>query len=97
MLGYIFAIVIILFLIILAIRCICIVPQASAWIVEALGQYRATWGAGLHFKVPIIHRVVKKVSLKEQVADFEPQPVITKDNVTMMVDSVVFFYIFDAK
>ena len=97
MAGVIFGIIVVLLLIILAIRCICIVPQASAWIVEALGQYRATWGAGLHFKVPIIHRVVKKVSLKEQVADFEPQPVITKDNVTMMVDSVVFFYIFDAK
>ena len=97
MAGVIFGIIIVLLLIILAIRCICIVPQASAWIVEALGQYKATWGAGLHFKVPIIHRVVKKVSLKEQVADFEPQPVITKDNVTMMVDSVVFFYIFDAK
>ena len=97
MLGPILGIIIVLLIVILAIRCICIVPQASAWIVEALGQYRATWGAGLHFKVPIIHRVVKKVSLKEQVADFEPQPVITKDNVTMMVDSVVFFYIFDAK
>ena len=97
MAGVILGIIVVLLLIILCIRCICIVPQASAWIVEALGQYKATWGAGLHFKVPIIHRVVKKVSLKEQVADFEPQPVITKDNVTMMVDSVVFFYIFDAK
>lgn len=91
------AIVLLAILLVLAVSCICIVPQASAWIVEALGQYSATWGAGLHFKVPIIHRVAKKVSLKEQVADFEPQPVITKDNVTMMVDSVVFFYIFDAK
>ena len=97
MLGMIVGIIVVLLLIVLCIRCICIVPQASAWIVEALGQYKATWGAGLHFKVPIIHRVIKKVSLKEQVADFEPQPVITKDNVTMMVDSVVFFYIFDAK
>ncbi len=83
--------------VVLCIRCICVVPQASAWIVEQLGKYKETWNAGLHFKVPILYRVVKKVSLKEQVADFEPQPVITKDNVTMMVDSVVFFYIFDAK
>ena len=81
----------------LAIRCICVVPQANAWIVESLGKYKETWNAGLHFKVPILYRVVKKVSLKEQVADFAPQPVITKDNVTMMVDSVVFFYIFDPK
>jgi regulator of protease activity HflC (stomatin/prohibitin superfamily) len=76
---------------------ICIVPQASAWIVERLGKYQETWDAGLHIKLPFIDRVVKKVSLKEQVADFEPQPVITKDNVTMMVDSVVFFNIFDPK
>ena len=95
--SIVFTILIILFLVIVALRCICIVPQASAWIVEALGKYRETWNAGLHFKVPIIYRVAKKVSLKEQVADFEPQPVITKDNVTMMVDSVVFFYIFDPK
>ena len=83
--------------IVLCIRCICIVPQASSWIVEFLGKYYKTWEAGLHFKVPVLFRIVKKVSLKEQVADFEPQPVITKDNVTMMVDSVVFFYIFDPK
>ena len=83
--------------IVLIIRCICIVPQASVWIVEMLGRYYATWGAGLHLRIPFITRVAKKVSLKEQVADFEPQPVITKDNVTMMVDSVVFFQIFDAQ
>lgn len=76
---------------------ICIVPQANAWIVERLGKYRCTWDAGLHIKTPFIDRIVKRVSLKEQVADFEPQPVITKDNVTMMVDSVVFFNIFDPK
>ncbi len=74
-----------------------IVPQANSWIIEALGKYHTTWEAGLHFKVPFIYRIAKKVSLKEQVADFEPQPVITKDNVTMMVDSVVFFSIFDPK
>ena len=78
-------------------RCICIVPQANEWILEILGQYHSTWKAGLHFKIPIISRVAKKVSLKEQVADFEPQPVITKDNVTMRVDSVVFLRIFDSK
>ena len=92
-----FIIAFIVILIILAIRCICIVPQANAWVVEFLGRYMDTWQAGLHFKVPFFYKVIKKVSLKEQVADFEPQPVITKDNVTMMVDSVVFFYIFDAK
>ena len=78
-------------------RCICIVPQASAWVIETLGKYKETWNAGLHLKIPIIDSVAKRVSLKEQVADFEPQPVITSDNVTMMVDSVVFFEIFDAK
>ena len=90
-------IVVILIILALCVRCICIVPQANAWIVESLGKYKETWNAGLHFKVPILYRVVKRVSLKEQVADFTPQPVITKDNVTMMVDSVVFFYIFDPK
>ena len=81
----------------LLVRCVKVVPQASAWIIEFLGKYRETWQAGLHIKVPFLCRVAKKVSLKEQVADFEPQPVITKDNVTMSVDSVVFFYIFDPK
>ena len=90
-------IVVVILILVLVIRCICIVPQASAWVVESLGKYKATWNAGLHFKVPIFDRVAKRVSLKEQVADFEPQPVITSDNVTMMVDSVVFFEIFDAK
>ena len=94
--GIIFLIILVL-LVIGLIRCICIVPQANAWVVEFLGQYKATWEAGLHIKIPFFYRIVKKVSLKEQVADFEPQPVITKDNVTMMVDSVVFFEVFDAK
>ena len=93
---YIIPIILVLVLLFL-IRCICIVPQANAWVVEFLGRYKATWEAGLHFKIPFFDKVVKKVSLKEQVADFEPQPVITKDNVTMMVDSVVFFEVFDAK
>ncbi len=97
-LGFIvFLMILIIMLLVLFLRCICIVPQANAWIVEMLGKYKETWNAGLHVKIPILYRVIKKVSLKEQVADFEPQPVITKDNVTMMVDSVVFFYIFDPK
>ncbi|MBR2779837.1 MAG: SPFH/Band 7/PHB domain protein [Eubacteriaceae bacterium] len=95
--GTIVGIAALIILLIVLVRCICIVPQASAWVIESLGRYKETWGAGLHFRVPIIYRVTKKVSLKEQVADFEPQPVITKDNVTMRVDSVVFFYIFDAR
>ncbi len=94
--GYVVLIILVL-LIIGLIRCICIVPQANAWVVEFLGQYKATWEAGLHIKIPFFYKVVKRVSLKEQVADFEPQPVITKDNVTMMVDSVVFFEVFNAK
>ncbi len=89
-------VVIIIFLILLF-KSLCIVPQASAYIVEELGKYKTTLSAGLNFMWPFIDRVVKKVSLKEQVADFEPQPVITKDNVTMMVDSVVFFQVFNAE
>lgn len=83
------------FILIILIKCIRVVPQAYAYVIEFLGQYHDTWDAGLHIKLPIVQRIAKKVSLKEQVADFEPQPVITKDNVTMMVDSVVFFSIFD--
>ncbi len=95
--GGIVAIVVAVIILIVLVRCICIVPQANAWVVEFLGQYKETWMAGLHLKIPFFFKIVKKVSLKEQVADFEPQPVITKDNVTMMVDSVVFFEVFDAK
>ena len=87
---------ILVFVLVVLIRCLCIVPQANIWIVERLGEYNASWGAGLHFRIPIIDKVVRKVSIKEQVADFEPQPVITKDNVQMMVDSVVFFEVFNA-
>ena len=96
-LGTVILIAVILTVVVLIFRCVCIVPQANAWIVEVFGKYSATWEAGLHFKIPFISRIARKVSLKEQVADFEPQPVITKDNVTMMVDSVVFFEVFDAK
>lgn len=77
--------------------CIKIVPQAKAFVVERLGGYQATWGVGIHFKMPIIDKVAKKVLLKEQVVDFPPQPVITKDNVTMRIDTVVFFQITDPK
>ena len=74
-----------------------IVPQAKAYVVERLGAYRATWSVGIHFKIPVIDRVAKKVSLKEQVVDFPPQPVITKDNVTMQIDTIVYFQIIDPK
>ena len=73
------------------ISCINIVPQQNAFVIERLGRYKATWDAGLHFKLPLVDRIVRKVLLKEQVADFAPQPVITKDNVTMQIDSVVYF------
>ena len=89
--------IIILLVIILLASCIKIVPQAQAYVVERLGAYQGTWGVGLHFKVPILDRVAKKVLLKEQVVDFVPQPVITKDNVTMRIDTVVFFQITDPK
>ena len=88
---------ILVILLLLLVSCISIVPQANAYVVEWLGVYQATWGAGFHFKVPFLMRVVKKVSLKEQVVDFKPQPVITRDNVTMQIDSVVFFQVTDAK
>ena len=89
-------VIVVLVLIILA-SCIRIVPQAYAYIVERLGGYQATWGVGLHLKLPILDRVANKVLLKEQVIDFKPQPVITKDNVTMHIDTVVFFQITDPK
>ena len=90
------AVVVILILVIL-VKNIRIVPQAKAFIIERLGAYSTTWNVGLHLKVPFIERVAKQVSLKEQVADFPPQPVITKDNVTMQIDTVVFFQITDPK
>ncbi len=92
-------IVILLIVIILCLiaSCIKIVPQAQAYIVERLGGYQATWGVGIHFKLPIIDKVARKVLLKEQVMDFPPQPVITEDNVTMQIDTVVFFQITDPK
>ena len=91
------AVVIVLLVLIILASCIRIVPQAYAFIVERLGGYQATWGVGLHLKLPIFDRVANKVLLKEQVIDFKPQPVITKDNVTMHIDTVVFFQITDPK
>ena len=89
-------VVIVLVLWVLA-SCIRIVPQAHAVVLERLGAYKATWSTGIHFKVPFIERVARRVNLKEQVVDFPPQPVITKDNVTMQIDTVVFFQITDPK
>ena len=79
------------------VSCIKIVPQANSYVIERLGTYHATWETGVHFKFPFIDRIAKKVSLKEQVVDFKPQPVITKDNVTMQIDSVVYLYFADPK
>ena len=93
--GAIFLIVIIVIVAWVLASCIRIVPQAYAVILERLGAYQATWSTGIHFKVPFIERVARKVNLKEQVVDFPPQPVITKDNVTMQIDTVVFFQITD--
>ncbi len=90
-------IIIFVILLLIIISCIKIVPQAQAFVVERLGAYQATWSVGLHFKMPIIDKVAKRVILKEQVVDFPPQPVITKDNVTMQIDTVVYFQITDPK
>ena len=88
---------IIVIALVILVRNIRIVPQAQAYVITRLGAYKTTWGVGLHLKVPFIEAVAKRLSLKEQVADFPPQPVITRDNVTMMIDTVVFFQVFDAK
>ena len=95
--GWLILIVLLLIVLILLLSCVKIVPQATAMVVERLGGYRATWSVGLHVKAPFIDRVAKKVILKEQVVDFAPQPFITKDNVTMRIDTVVFFQITDPK
>ena len=98
--GEVAGILLILLLVValfIAASCVKIVPQASAYVVESLGKYKDTWATGLHFKVPFIERVAIRVNLKEQVVDFPPQPVITKDNVTMQIDTVVFFQITDPK
>lgn len=95
--GFIFFIFICILALWILASCIRIVPQAHAVVLERLGAYRATWNTGIHFKVPFIERVARRVNLKEQVVDFPPQPVITKDNVTMQIDTVVFFQITDPK
>ena len=95
--GFIATIAIIVIVIWIIAGCIKIVPQAQAFVIERLGGYKETWSVGLHFKMPLIDKVAKRVILKEQVVDFPPQPVITKDNVTMRIDTVVFFQITDPK
>ena len=93
--GAITAIIVAIVLLIIIASCIRIVPQAHAVILERLGAYKRTWGVGIHLKAPFIDRPTARMSLKEQVVDFAPQPVITKDNVTMRIDTVVFFQITD--
>ncbi len=93
----IIGIIIVIIVVGLLLSCVKIVQQAQALVVERLGAYQATWGVGLHFKIPIIEKVARRVDLKEQVVDFAPQPVITKDNVTMRIDTVVFYQITDPK
>ncbi|MDO4881704.1 MAG: paraslipin, partial [Oscillospiraceae bacterium] len=95
--GIIIFSIIALIILILIVRNIKIVPQAHAFVIERLGAYHTTWETGLHLKVPFIDRISRKVSLKEQVVDFPPQPVITRDNVTMQIDTVVYFEITDPK
>ena len=97
MTGYIILGVVLLLVIVLVASCFRIVPQANAYVIERLGAYKQTWSVGLHFKVPILDKVARKVNLKEQVADFPPQPVITEDNATIQIDTVVFFQITDPK
>ena len=95
--GFIIGVILVVVILLTLASCIRIVPQAQALVVERLGGYQGTWSVGVHFKVPFIDRVAKRVILKEQVVDFDPQPVITKDNVTMRIDTVVFFQITDPK
>ena len=95
--GTIAIVILVILVLVVIVSCINIVQQSKAYVVERLGAFHSVWGVGLHFKLPFIERVVKKVSLKEQVADFDPQPVITKDNVTMQIDTVIYFQITDPK
>ncbi|MBR5390855.1 MAG: SPFH/Band 7/PHB domain protein, partial [Clostridia bacterium] len=97
MFGTILIAVIVILLIALVVSNVVIVPQASSFVVERLGAYQQTWQTGLHFKLPLLERVANKVTLKERIADFPPQPVITKDNVTMQIDTVVYFFVSDPK
>ena len=96
--GAVAAIAIVALIVLVAVfSCINIVPQASEYVVERLGKYKGTWGAGVHLKMPFVERIVRKITLKEQVLDYPPQNVITKDNVTMKIDAVVYFKVFDSK
>ncbi len=97
MIGLYFVFVLLILVVVLLASCIKIVPQAYAYVVERLGAYQQTWPVGIHFKMPFVDKVAKRVILKEQVVDFAPQPVITKDNVTMRIDTVVFYQITDPK
>ncbi len=97
MFGYIGGLLLLIIIILLLVTNIRVVPQAKAYVVERLGAYNATWQVGLHFKIPLIDKISRKVSLKEHVIDFPPQPVITKDNVTMEIDTVIYFQITDSK
>ena len=90
-------IILVVLIIVILIKNIVVVRQSRAYVVERLGAFHSVWGVGIHFKVPFIERVAKAVSLKEQIADFPPQPVITKDNVTIQIDTVLFFQITDPK
>lgn len=94
---YIVVAALVIVLLIVIVSCIKVVPQSKAFVIERLGMYKTTWQTGLHFKLPVIERISKIVSLKEQVVDFPPQPVITRDNVTMQIDTVVFYQITDPK
>ena len=96
-LGFIVPVIVILLLLCIVASNVRVVQQSRAYVIERLGAFQAVWGVGLHFKIPFIERVAKNVSLKEQVVDFAPQPVITKDNVTMQIDSVIYFQITDPK
>ncbi len=93
----IFLIIVIILAIVVVSTCVKIVPQAHSFVIERLGAYKETWSVGLHFKIPFLDRVARRVNLKEQVADFEPQPVITRDNVTMQIDTIIFYQITDPK
>ena len=95
--GNVFLVIVLILVIYNIVSCVRIVPQAQAYVIERLGAYNGTWSVGLHFKIPFIDRVARKVLLKEQVVDFAPQPVITKDNVTMRIDTVVYYQITDPK
>lgn len=95
--GPIALIIVLVLAIVLVSTCVKIVPQAHAYVIERLGGYKTTWSVGIHFKVPFLDRVSRRVNLKEQVADFEPQPVITRDNVTMQIDTIIFYQITDPK